>query len=78
MDGEVRAPMQTGRVNPARPGPTRRVQARQQPPVAIVPENFKVGWLNGSLRNVSIGGMLVSGAEQLQVGDALSGRSSEG
>jgi len=54
------------------PGSKRRgVRVQLIRPVAIVPENFKVGWLNGSLRNVSIGGMLVSGAEQLQVGDGL-------
>ncbi len=54
------------------PGSKRRgVRVQLIRPVAIVPENFKVGWLNGSLRNVSIGGMLVSGAEQMQVGDGL-------
>ena len=54
------------------PGSKRRgVRVQLIRPVAIVPENFKVGWLNGSLRNVSIGGMPVSGAEQMQVGDGL-------
>src|SRR3954452_8000627 len=34
-------------------------------PVALIPEGFRVGWLNGFTRNVSAGGVLVAGAEAL-------------
>jgi hypothetical protein len=40
-------------------------------PVAMIPEGFKVGWLNGFIRNVSAGGVLVAGAEALESGDRL-------
>mgnify|MGYP001096807058 CR=1 FL=1 len=40
-------------------------------PVAMVPAGFKVGWLTGSTRNLSAGGVLVTGAEQLRTGDRL-------
>lgn len=54
------------------PGTKRRgVRVQLIRPVAIVPETFKVGWLNGATRNVSVGGILVAGAEQLQAGDKV-------
>jgi hypothetical protein len=40
-------------------------------PVAMIPEGFKVGWLNGFTRNVSAGGILVAGADALVEGDRL-------
>jgi PilZ domain len=40
-------------------------------PVAMIPEGFKVGWLNGFTRNVSAGGVLVAGADALESGDRL-------
>jgi hypothetical protein len=40
-------------------------------PVAMIPEGFKVGWLNGFTRNVSAGGVLVAGADALAEGDRL-------
>ncbi|MDX6703663.1 MAG: hypothetical protein QOF26_3889 [Baekduia sp.] len=40
-------------------------------PVAMIPEGFQVGWLNGFTRNVSAGGVLVAGAEALEAGDKL-------
>ncbi|HMJ34381.1 MAG TPA: PilZ domain-containing protein [Baekduia sp.] len=40
-------------------------------PAAIIPEGFQVGWLNGFVRNVSAGGVLVAGAEALESGDRL-------
>jgi hypothetical protein len=40
-------------------------------PVAMVPEGFRVGWLNGFTRNVSAAGVLVAGAEALEAGDRL-------
>jgi hypothetical protein len=40
-------------------------------PVAMIPEGFRVGWLNGFTRNVSAGGVLVAGAEALGEGDRL-------
>jgi hypothetical protein len=40
-------------------------------PVAMVPDGFRVGWLNGFTRNVSAGGVLVTGAEALGRGDRL-------
>jgi hypothetical protein len=40
-------------------------------PVAMIPEGFQVGWLNGFTRNVSAGGVLVAGAEALEAGDRL-------
>jgi hypothetical protein len=40
-------------------------------PVAMIPEGFEVGWLNGFTRNVSAGGVLVAGAEALEAGDKL-------
>ena len=40
-------------------------------PVAMVPEGFRAGWLNGFTRNVSAGGVLVAGADVLEAGDRL-------
>ncbi|HWH95273.1 MAG TPA: PilZ domain-containing protein [Baekduia sp.] len=40
-------------------------------PVAMIPEGFRVGWLNGFTRNVSAGGVLVTGADALEAGDRL-------
>ena len=40
-------------------------------PVALIPDGFKVGWLNGFTRNVSAGGVLVAGADALEAGDRL-------
>ncbi|WCB96384.1 hypothetical protein DSM104299_05143 [Baekduia alba] len=40
-------------------------------PVAMIPDGFKVGWLNGFTRNVSAGGVLVAGADALGEGDRL-------
>jgi hypothetical protein len=40
-------------------------------PVAMVPDGFRVGWLNGFTRNVSAGGVLVAGADALEAGDRL-------
>jgi PilZ domain-containing protein len=40
-------------------------------PVAMIPDGFKVGWLNGFTRNVSAGGVLVAGADALGPGDKL-------
>jgi hypothetical protein len=40
-------------------------------PVAIIPDGFKVGWLDGFTRNVSAGGVLVAGADALEEGDRL-------
>jgi c-di-GMP-binding flagellar brake protein YcgR len=40
-------------------------------PVALIPEGFKVGWLNGFTRNVSAGGVLIAGADALEAGDRL-------
>jgi hypothetical protein len=40
-------------------------------PVALIPDGFKVGWLNGFTRNVSAGGVLIAGAEALEAGDRL-------
>jgi hypothetical protein len=40
-------------------------------PVALIPDGFKVGWLNGYTRNVSAGGVLIAGAEALEAGDRL-------
>jgi hypothetical protein len=40
-------------------------------PAAIIPDGFQVGWLNGFVRNVSAGGVLVAGAEALEAGDRL-------
>jgi PilZ domain len=40
-------------------------------PAAMIPEGFQVGWLNGHVRNVSAGGVLVTGAEALESGDRL-------
>jgi hypothetical protein len=40
-------------------------------PVTIVPAGFQVGWLNGSTRNLSAGGVLVAGADMLRHGDRL-------
>jgi hypothetical protein len=53
--------------------PQRRDQARIDlvRPVAMIPEGFKVGWLNGFTRNVSAGGVLVAGADALESGDRL-------
>jgi hypothetical protein len=53
--------------------PQRRDHARIEliRPVAMVPDGFRVGWLNGFTRNVSAGGVLVTGAEALEAGDRL-------
>lgn len=40
-------------------------------PVAVIPDGFKVGWLNGFTRNVSAGGVLIAGADALEAGDRL-------
>ncbi|WP_187369081.1 PilZ domain-containing protein [Baekduia soli] len=40
-------------------------------PVAMVPDGFRVGWLDGFVRNVSAGGVLVAGADALEEGDRL-------
>jgi hypothetical protein len=40
-------------------------------PVALIPDGFKVGWLNGFTRNVSAGGVLIAGAEAMEAGDRL-------
>jgi hypothetical protein len=40
-------------------------------PVAMVPDGFRVGWLNGFTRDISAGGVLVAGAEALEAGDRL-------
>jgi hypothetical protein len=57
---------------PPRP-PQRRDAARIDlvRPVAMIPEGFKVGWLNGFTRNVSAGGVLVAGADALHEGERL-------
>jgi c-di-GMP-binding flagellar brake protein YcgR len=58
---------------PPRRKPQRRDAARIDlvRPVAMIPEGFRVGWLNGFTRNVSAGGVLVAGAEALGEGDRL-------
>lgn len=58
---------------PPRAVPQRRDQARVDlvRPVAMIPEGFRVGWLNGFTRNVSAGGVLVAGADALHEGDRL-------
>jgi hypothetical protein len=58
---------------PPRGEPQRRDAARIDlvRPVAMIPEGFKVGWLNGFTRNVSAGGVLVAGADALEAGDRL-------
>jgi hypothetical protein len=40
-------------------------------PVALIPDGFKAGWLNGFIRNVSAGGVLIAGANALEAGDRL-------
>lgn len=40
-------------------------------PVALIPDRFKVGWLDGFTRNVSAGGVLIAGAGALGAGDRL-------
>jgi hypothetical protein len=40
-------------------------------PVALIPDGFKAGWLNGFTRNVSAGGVLIAGADALEAGDRL-------
>jgi hypothetical protein len=57
---------------PAR-APQRRDEVRIDlvRPVAIIPDGFKVGWLDGFTRNVSAGGVLVAGADALGAGDRL-------
>jgi hypothetical protein len=56
-----------------RPAPQRRDAVRIDlvRPVAMVPDGFQVGWLNGFTRNISSGGVLVTGAEPLESGDRL-------
>jgi PilZ domain len=58
---------------PPRAQPQRREEARIDlvRPVAMIPDGFKVGWLNGFTRNVSAGGVLVAGADALESGDRL-------
>jgi hypothetical protein len=58
---------------PPRAEPQRRDAARVDlvRPVAMIPDGFKVGWLNGFTRNVSAGGVLVAGADTLGPGDRL-------
>jgi PilZ domain len=58
---------------PPRAKPQRRDEHRIDlvRPVAMIPEGFKVGWLNGFTRNVSAGGILVAGADALEAGDRL-------
>lgn len=58
---------------PPRTDPQRREAARIDlvRPVAMIPDGFKVGWLNGFTRNVSAGGVLVAGADALAEGDRL-------
>ncbi|HEY6759503.1 MAG TPA: PilZ domain-containing protein [Baekduia sp.] len=53
--------------------PQRREDARIDlvRPVAMIPDGFKVGWLNGFTRNVSAGGILVAGADALDEGARL-------
>jgi hypothetical protein len=53
--------------------PQRRGDARVDVvrPAAMIPDGFQVGWLNGFVRNVSAGGVLVAGAEALEAGDRL-------
>lgn len=57
---------------PAR-APQRRDEVRIDlvRPVALIPDGFKVGWLNGFTRNVSAGGVLIAGADALEAGDRL-------
>jgi hypothetical protein len=40
-------------------------------PAAIIPVGYQVGWLNGFVRNVSAGGVLIAGADALESGDRL-------
>ncbi|WP_445148629.1 PilZ domain-containing protein [Baekduia sp. Peel2402] len=58
---------------PPRSDPQRRDATRIDlvRPVAMIPDGFKVGWLNGFTRNVSAGGVLVAGADALGPGDRL-------
>jgi hypothetical protein len=58
---------------PRRTAPQRRDDARIDlvRPVAMIPEGFRIGWLNGFTRNVSAGGVLVAGADALEAGDRL-------
>lgn len=56
------------RAKPQRRGTARIDLVR---PVAMIPDGFKVGWLNGYTRNVSAGGVLVAGADALHEGDKL-------
>jgi hypothetical protein len=56
------------RAEPQRRGTARIDLVR---PVAMIPDGFKVGWLNGYTRNVSAGGVLVAGADALAEGDKL-------
>lgn len=54
------------------PGTKRRgVRVPLIRPAAIIPEQFTHGWLNGATRNVSISGLLLSGAERLRTGEKL-------
>jgi PilZ domain-containing protein len=57
----------------APPRPRRREFARVPVvrPVAMVPTGFRVGWLNGFTRDLSAGGLLVTGAQALELGDRL-------
>jgi PilZ domain len=56
-----------------RPPSQRRDHARIDlvRPVAMIPDGFQVGWLNGFVKNVSAGGVLVAGADALESGDRL-------
>jgi hypothetical protein len=66
-------PLAPPRAAPAPPPEQRRDAARVDVlrPVAMIPDGFQVGWLNGFVRNVSAGGVLVAGAEALEAGDKL-------
>lgn len=59
---------------PRRPGGVQRRAFHRAPvtaPVTLVPERFRVGWLDGRTRDLSAGGALVTGAERLREGDRL-------
>lgn len=54
------------------PGTKRRaVRIQVVRPAALIPDGFRSGWLNGTVRDVSVGGLLVSGAERMRAGERL-------
>ena len=57
----------------ARPAAQRRDHVRIDfvRPVTMIPDGFRVGWLNGFTRNLSAGGVLVAGAGALRLGDRM-------